>query len=123
MFHKTKQLKKPPTASIAHVSVDETQTSFLDLSGSPHGFCCTPSKPFQPTKALQQMTFEPPQTRQLTMETVTKVEAMHIAIANWIHCKGLLFSTADDPLFKDLMKRARLTGPNYTPPSRNDVAG
>ena len=52
-----------------------------------------------------------------------KEQDLTSAIANWIHCKGLDFSIASCPLFRDVLKKATEVPINYKPPSRNQVAG
>ena len=59
----------------------------------------------------------------MELESLTSTHKMHLAIANWIHCKGLAFSTADCPLFNIVIQMAQRCSSNYKPPLRNDVGG
>lgn len=46
-----------------------------------------------------------------------------MAIADMIHACGLPFALAQHPKFRLIINLARCTGTNYSPPSRNSVAG
>ena len=118
-FQSNRSSKKQYLPGVNEVSVHTSPLVLSDISISTNEL-----RDVNPTP-LRQMrlsSFKTP-TRQLQMEQLTSSKEMHLEIANWIHCKGLPFSTADCNVFKSLLQLARLAPPNYGPPSRNDVAG
>jgi hypothetical protein len=74
--------------------------------------------------------FEPPSQIQTKLDFVNnnpkfiieKVE-MDIAIADFIHSKGLPFRLAEDIKFKQLLIQASKTSPSYEPPKRKEISG
>ena len=116
-----KKSKLPPMPLVQSSSPFHSQSSVSELSSPvviPHN---APSN--HKPKHYRQQRFDKAIGSQLRLQKMTPDSEMDFAIANWIHSKGLPFSTSDDPMFHHVIQFACLVNPNYTPPSRKKVSG
>lgn len=113
--------KAPPSsvASMPAVDITVDGTHNIDSSVTMESPCLTASTAKKKQKIFHQATLG--RVRNPSKKP-REDQALHRAIANWIHSTGQDFSVCSSALFRDVIAKARDSSVLYKCPSRNQIA-